>query len=291
MEQWVIFILIATVFTAFESLISKKILSKEHAMEFTAVFGLFFLFVCSPLFFFIDYSTINFKMISLVFLATFFSVMGAIFMHKSMRHTDVGTVMSLWVLGPGFVALSAFIFLGEKLSYVQMSGIGLLIIGAYVLESKNHQKIFDPFRMLFKKKYLRYVLISLAIFAFSATIDRHVLSSLNMQVEAFIAFSALFYAFFGFTALNLFHNGFKGMKNGIKNVGWLVLIIALFSLLTSFYQAKAISLAPVGLVLTVKRLATLIVIIIGGEMFHENNILKKCISAIIMIAGVLLIVL
>ncbi|MEK6890360.1 MAG: DMT family transporter [Nanoarchaeota archaeon] len=290
MDQWVIFILIATVFTAFESLISKKILSKEHAMEFTAVFGLFFLFVCSPLFFFIDYSTINFKMLSLVFLATFFSVMGAIFMHKSMRHTDVGTVMSLWVLGPGFVALSAFIFLGEKLSYMQMSGIALLIIGAYVLESKNHQRIFDPFKMLFKKKYLRYVLISLAIFAFSATIDRHVLSSLNMQVEAFIAFSALFYAFFGFTALNLFHNGLKGMKNGISNVGWWVLIVALFSLLTSYYQAEAMVLAPVGLVLTVKRLATLIVIVIGGEMFHEKDILKKCISAVIMIAGVLLIV-
>jgi drug/metabolite transporter (DMT)-like permease len=278
------------IFTAFESLISKRVLSKEHAMEFTAVFGLFFLLVCSPLFFFIDYSMINFKVLSFVFLATFFSVMGAIYMHKSMRHTDVSTVMSLWVLGPGFVAISAFFFLGEKLTYMQMSGIGLLIIGAYVLESKNHQKIFDPFNMLFKKKYLRYVLIALFIFAFGATIDRYVLSSLNMQVEAFIAFSALFYAFFGFTALNLFHNGLKGMKNGIRNVGWLVFIISLFSLLTSFYQAKAMALAPVGLVLTVKRLATLIVIVIGGELFHENHLLKKCISAIIMISGVLLIV-
>lgn len=290
MEQWVIFILIAMVFTAFESLISKKILSKEHAMEFTAVFGLFFLIVCSPLFFFIDYSLISFKALVLIFLATLFSVMGAIFMHKSMRHTDVSTVMSLWVLGPGFVAVSAFLFLGEKLTYMQMSGIVLLIVGAYVLESKNHQKIFDPFKMLFKKKYLRYVLISLFIFAFAATIDRYVLARLNMQINAFIAFSALFYAFFSFTALNLFHNGLKGMKNGIKNVGWLVLIIAFFSLLTSFFQAKAISLAPVGLVLTVKRLATLIVIIIGGEMFHENHLLKKCISALIMISGVLLIV-
>lgn len=290
MEQWVVFVLIATVFTAFESLISKKILSREHAIEFTAVFGLFFLLVCSPLFFFIDYNLISFNSLALIFLATLFSVMGAIFMHKAMRHTDVGTVMSLWVLGPGFVALSAFVFLGEKLSYIQMSGIGLLIIGAYVLESKNHQKIFDPFKMLFKKKYLRYVLISLFIFAFSATIDRHVLSNLNMQIEAFIAFSSLFYAFYSFTALNLFHNGIKGMKNGIRNVGWLVLIIALFSLLTSFFQAKAIALAPVGLVMTVKRLATLIVIIIGGEMFHENHILKKIISAVIMIAGVLLIV-
>ena len=277
-------------FTAFESLISKKILSKEHALEFTAVFGLFFLFVCSPLFFFIDYSLITFESLGLVFLATLFSVMGAIFMHKSMRHTDVSTVMSLWVLGPGFVAISAFFFLGEKLTYMQMSGIGLLIIGAYILESKNHQKIFDPFKMLFKKKYLRYVLISLFIFAFAATMDRYVLSTLNMQVESFIAFSALFYAFFSFTTLNLFHNGLKGMKNGMKNVGWLVLIIALFSLLTSFFQAKAIALAPVGLVLTVKRLATLIVIVIGGEMFHETHLLKKGISAAIMIAGVLLIV-
>ena len=216
--------------------------------------------------------------------------MGSIFMHKSMRHTDVGTVMSLWVLGPGFAALSAFIFLGEKLSYVQMSGIALLIVGAYILESKNHQRIFDPFKMLFKKKYLRYVLIALVIYAFAATLNRYLLSDLNMQVESFIAFSALFYAFFGFTALNLFHNGLKGMKNGISNVGWWVLIVALFSLLTSYYQAEAMVLAPVGLVLTVKRLATLIVIVIGGEMFHEKDLLKKCISAVIMIAGVLLIV-
>ena len=289
MEPWIIFILIATVFTAFESLISKKILSKEHAMEFTAVFGLFFLLVCSPLFFFLDYNLINFDSLLLIFIATFLSVAGAIYMHKSMRHTDVGTVMSLWVLGPIFVVLFAFIILGEKLSYIQMAGIGLLIIGAYILESKNHQKLFDPFKMLVKKKYLRYVLIALVIYGFSAVISRYVLSNLGMQVEAFIAFTALFYAFFSFSALNLFHNGLKGMKNGIKNVGWLVLIIAVFSLLTSFYQAKAIALAPVGLVLTVKRLATLIVILLGGEMFHEHRIMRKLISAVIMIIGVFMV--
>lgn len=199
--------------------------------------------------------------------------------------------MSLWGLGPGFVAIFAFIFLGEKLNYTQISGIILLIMGAYILESKNHQDIFYPFRKLFKAKYLRYVIISLILFSIIAVIDRYVLSDLNMQIEAFIAFSVLFYAFFSFTALNLFHNGISGMKNGIKNFGWLILITALFSLLISFYQAKAISLAPVGLVLTVKRFATLIVIILGGEIFNENNLLKKCISAIIMITGIALIVL
>lgn len=290
MNSWVIFILIATVFTAFDSLISKRILSKEHAMEFTAVFGLFFLIVCSPLFFYIDYSLLNFKVLALIFGGTFLSVLGAIYMHKSIRHTDVGTVMSLWVLGPAFVALAAFFILGEKLTYMQMSGIGLLMVGAYVLESKNHQKIFDPFKTLFKEKYLRYVIIALVIYSISAVIDRYALSNLNMQIEAFIAFSALFYAILGFTALNMFHNGVKGLENGIKNVGWWVLIVAFLSLLTSFYQAKAIAIAPVGLVLTVKRLATLIVIIIGGEMFHEDRILRKCISAGIMIVGVVLIV-
>lgn len=289
-ELWILFILVATVLSAVTAIIEKKVLIKEHAMEFIAVFGLLFFLVATPLFFRVDYGALEWQALCIIGVATLFSVSGAIFVSKAMRHTDVGTVMSLWVLGPGITALFAFIALGEGLGILQLSGIGLLIIGSYLLESHEHQKVLDPFKKLIQKKYLRYVLIALVIYSVSAVLDRTVLSRFEMQIEAFVVFSALFYMLFSFIALSLFHNGVKGIAHGVKNAGWWILLVSFLSLFITLFQAKAISLAPVALVLSIKRLATLLVIVLGGGIFHEKRIVRKLISAGIMIVGVFLVI-
>ena len=54
---------------------------------------------------------------------------------------------------------------------------------------------------------------------------------------------------------------------------------------------QAIQLAFAGLVIAVKRMSAFFVVLIGGELFHEKNLLRKSIACLIMLAGAGLIVL
>jgi uncharacterized membrane protein len=70
---------------------------------------------------------------------------------------------------------------------------------------------------------------------------------------------------------------------------------ALVSILTvgyRFAQAEAFKQAQAGLVIAIKRTsALLIVVLVGGEMFQEKHLIKKTIAALIIVAGILLIIL
>jgi len=56
-------------------------------------------------------------------------------------------------------------------------------------------------------------------------------------------------------------------------------------------QMQAIQLAYAGLVIAIKRMSAFFVVLIGGEIFHEKNLLRKSIACLIMIGGAALIVL
>jgi drug/metabolite transporter (DMT)-like permease len=96
-----------------------------------------------------------------------------------------------------------------------------------------------------------------------------------------------------FTVIILFAK--KGAKNlsllrDIKLLKWLVLI-AVLTIAYRFSEILAIKIAPVALVLSVKRLSIFIAVIVGGKIFKEKNLIKKLIAAGIILAGSFLITL
>lgn len=290
MEIWLIYSLIAAIFTAATSITEKKTLLKEHAMEFSTVLSIIILIISIPLFFIIDYSKLQLIPIILLFFSAILGATGFLLVAKSVRHMEISNSAPLFALGPGIITLLAFIFLKETISRNQTIGIMLLITGAYILEIRENKSILEPIKTLKKSRYHQYIILALILYSITSLFDRAILSRYDMNPIAFIAFAHIFLAFNFIIMLHIFHDGIKGIKHGTKNAGWWILLIAIFVISYRITQAYAIKIANVGLVTAIKRTSTLLTVIIGGEIFREKGLFKKTIASSIMILGAILIV-
>lgn len=289
--DWIFFAFLTAVLVAASAITQKKALFKEHAMEFSATLSILSLIVAAPLFISIDWVRLEMFSLFILFFASMFEALAFLLIAKAMRHMGVSDMSPLLVMTPVFTALFAFIFLGESITLFQVAGLLLLILGSYVLELKRESDLLGPFKIFKQSKYLKLVFLAMILYGLTSTLDRLLLGTYKMQPEAYIAFFHLFIAIQFMIMLWVFFDGIKGVKNGLKNAGGWILIVALFTVGYRLAQSFAISEAKVALVSAIKRTSALFAVVIGGELFHEKNLFRKTIACLIMIAGVFMIVL
>jgi len=289
--EWYFFAFLAALLAAASAVTQKKILCKQHAMEFSASLAVVTFVFALPLFVGVDFSSVELFPLILLFFITILAAFAFFFVAKATRHMEISSVSPLLVAGPGFVAVAAFFILGESISLFQVFGILLLVLGAYVLELRKHHGFLEPFRIVKKSKYIHYIIFALVLYSLAATGDRYILGSLGMDFRLYVAFAHLFLVFHFLVMISVFHNGIEGIRNGFRRAGWWIVLVAFFTVGYRLSQSYAIQTTEVALVSAIKRTAALFVVVIGGELFHEKYLLRKAIACLIMIAGVLLIVL
>jgi len=205
---------------------------------------------------------------------------------------EISRALPLLALTPGLVAFFAFIFLKDNLTVIQIGGMFLLLLGTYVLEVKNKNDVFEPFKIFIKSKAHRYVVAALLLFTITAITDRALLSKYKFPTESYFFIQQLFYLL-SFSIILLFVK--KGERNlkvfgNINIVKWL-LFIAILTVAYRYTEIIAIKIAPVALVLSVKRISIFIAVIIGGKIFKEKELIRKVIAATLIIGGSFLITL
>lgn len=281
--------LLTAVFASASAITQKKILFKRHAMEFCTVLAIVILLFSLPLFWTIDYATLDLAPLLILYLASFIGTIAVLLITKAIRHMELSACIPLLSLSPLFTATVAFILLGEALTYLQVLGIIFLMFGSYFLTLKPHHSLWEPFIIIKKSKYIHYVFGGLFLFAFTSTTDRYILTTFNITPVAFVAFLNLFIAI-NFCILQAEYYKLSDIKGSLKHMGYWIILAALFSIGGRLAQMTAVSLAPVGLVVAVKRLSTLFTTVIGGEIYHEHNVLRRSLACIIMVAGAALMV-
>lgn len=271
------------------AILQKKLLKKEHASEFTAVFAIINLAICIPLFFYVDYSSFNWSGLWFVFLVSLMAATAFYLVTISVRHSEVSSISPLLVLGPGISALLSLGILKENLSFNQWLGIFVLIVGAYILQSHKHDHILDPIKQLIGSKYSKYVLLALLLYGFCSVSDKFIITSQNLSPVAYTAFVHLFIAINYSIFVSIKYSP-KEIVLGFKDAKWVIVVVSLATLGYRFSSLLALKQLEVGVVSAIKRLSAVMVIIVGGEIFHEHNLIQKLLACFIMIIGAVLIV-
>lgn len=287
---WFVLALISALLSAFAAITQKKVLFNLGALEFSFWLSIANLLFSIPFFFFIDYETINTLNLSILFAKSAIGVAAFLCVMISLKNLEISNALPLLALTPGFVAVFAFLILGESLKSVEIIGLALLIVGTFILESKNIKEFVLPFNVFLKSKYHRFVILALLLFTASSIMDKLLLIKLNLTPISITAFQHIYFAIL-FSIIYLFFQR-KEEKSPISikkdNIGW----IALISILTIGYrytQIVAVSLASVALVLAIKRTSVFWATIIGGKLFHDKDLLKRSIAAILILIGAILI--
>ncbi len=296
---WYGYALLTALSIALVGVLQKKTLQNEHSAEYFMVFsllkvGLFFLFARS-----INW-TVTDKQFGLLVLTGLLAGLAFYFVTKALRRLDLSVVAPVLALDSGLGSLIALVLLRETLSGSQLFGLALLLVGTYVLELRHQPpgwwrdathhlgRLLDPFRQLWGSPGGIFALLSMSCFALSGVVDRAILR--HLSATTYLAYvlptiAAVSLVVFGLTKTKL-----TILRVGSRTLFWSIILTAGLHLVSNITQAKATALIAVGLVLALKRLSSLIDVLLSGRLFHEHGMPQKILASLIILVGVFFVV-
>jgi uncharacterized membrane protein len=291
MIPWYIFAFIAAIFSGIVLILQKNFLKFEKSAEYSTQTSVIIFIMSLVLLPFAKISSLNLNAAFWMFIASLFGSLGFLLISKALKHSKISTVAPLVNFGPLFTALVAFLILGESLNIFQIVGIGLLLIGAYVLEIDHKiPGVLAPFKKIFGSKYNLFLLFGVLCYSFSGTTERFVLTTKLDPLTAIIVvhfFFALNFLIYELIRGKKFSEMFVGLKD--HKGSFLLIALLMLSHRTLAYYAVQLTTA-VALVAAIKRMGSFIATLFGGRFFHEDGILRKSLACLILIVGAVLIV-
>jgi drug/metabolite transporter (DMT)-like permease len=291
--DWFLIAFISATFSAAAALAEKKSLFSLGALEFSYILSIIVLIFSLPFFLDISQSPITSESLIVLYIKTILGTLAFFFIMLVIKNLEISEALPLMILSPGVLAVFAYITIGDALTTQEVFGIILLLIGTYILETSNRKNIFEPFLVLFKSRNHHYVIAAILLFTVTSILDRVLLTDLKMSPFSFIAFQHLFLAL-NFTIFFLVVKkgfGFKFNSDAKSNRIWLwIILTAVLTVGYRYTQVEAIKLAPVALVLSVKRISVFFSTMIGGKIFKEKNLIRKAVATAIMVAGSIMLV-
>lgn len=284
--EWFYLAFISAILSAIAAVLQKKVLFTFDALDFS-----FLLAICNAILVLIFINSINFDSITslaliILYFKTFLGALAFWFIMLAIKNMEISGALPLMVLTPALVAIFSFIFIGERIEGLEILGMCLLLIGTYILEIKKGDNLLNPFIIFFRSNYHHYIVYAILLFTVSSILDKVLLKEYKLLPLAFVFFQQIFLAA-NFSLIILFKR--KSILKIIKSVNQTSLIlIILVSIVTIGYRythIEAIKIAPVALVLSIKRTSVFFASIIGGKIFSETLLIKKGIAIIIMLIG------
>ncbi|MFH0733082.1 MAG: EamA family transporter [bacterium] len=290
--EWFIIAFSSALFSAASAISQKKILFKMNAFHFAFLNSIFNLLFTIPFIFILEPSIITSNGLLILFGKSLLGAAAFYYVMLSIKNLELSKALPLLVLTPGLVALFAFLFLGESLSRNQLIGMGLLLLGTYILEMQNKNDFYEPFQVFIKSKNYRHIVAALLLFTITSLLDKYIVKDLHFSPKTFLVFQQLFTAIIFIVVSFFIKEGPIGLFRKTENDWWKwIIIVAVLTVGYRYTQIEAIKIAPaVALVLAVKRISVFFAALIGGKLFNESKLIQKAIAAAIMIVGTFFIV-
>lgn len=289
MFSWYFYAIGSVIFKVLFDITRKNTLKKTHAMNLESIRSLLVFIFSLVLLPFINLRY-DAKSIALVYLASLLSTAGILYVSKAYKHTDISLLEPLDNFRPAFVAILAFIFLSESITPIQIVGIAVLVISAYLLESDHHfSNLVAPLKSIFKSKYNLLFLLGTLLFAISSILEKFIIDYKIRDIYA-LFFLIWFFIAINFNIIHIYLYGFKETVSCFKKTKYSIILVALFSIFANLLAYKATSLTYVSLVIPVFTLTNLLVVIFGGKFFHERFLYFRIFVSALMLVGAYLII-
>ncbi len=203
---------------------------------------------------------------------------------RALQVSDLAHTMPFTALTPVFLIPVAYVLLDELPNAVGLAGILFIIAGAYGIHmSSGH--LLDPFRMLFKNRGTRWMLMTALVWSVSATVDK----------VAVLASSQMFYGFTLNLCLSVVYLPYliryQSKATLAVRDNWRGLfLLGLMTGLQMLAQFTALKVLLVSYVIAFKRTGVLVSVVFGAAVLGERNVRWNLVCTALMIAGVFLLV-
>lgn len=281
--MWLAWALGSAVLSAAASVGEKKTLFRIDALTFSFFLAVVLMIYSFGTMAFVDVTAVTPAALSILLLKGVVNALAFLFVMMALQRAELSSTLPLLALSPGLVALLAYITIGDTISGKEILGLVLMIGGMVLLERKGGTII----------KAHWYIWAALTLFAVSAVLDKSLVSGFKMHPLVVLFYQhAVFVVMYAILFFGKKQSA-KGRPNlfssEYRSTMLLIILVAVITISYRYAQLAATQLAPVALVLAVKRTSVLFASLVGGKLFSEHRLSWKLLGAtVIIVAGFLI---
>lgn len=290
--EWYWLALISALLSALAAILQKNVLFNISALRFTLIVSIFIAAFSTLLIKFTVFDAVNFNSIAVLIIKSLINASAFLCIMISLKNLELSRTLPVLAASPMLVALLAFIFLGESLKIMEICGMILIVAGTYLLELKKEETVFNPFKIFIVSRYHKVILIALILMSVSSILDKLLLTKFKLPPVTFLVIQNYFFLIIFFIFWKVYNIKVKQEKlfSGLQvSILVIIIIIAVVTIGYRWTQIESTKLAPVGLVISLKRLSVLFAVVIGAKIFKEENYFRKVLATVLIVAGALLI--
>ena len=256
-----------------------------NALEFSFILSVVVAMLSSFVPFTMDIFAFPLSTVLIIIGKSILSGLAFLLVMKSLQENDISSALPLLGLTPAVTALVSLIILQEKITEFEWIGVGLIIAGTTLLEKRPSTDSLQSVKIYFTSKKYYYVFGAVGLFSFSSVIDKFLMSSIKVNPFIVLFYQHIVYVFI----LSMMMFSKKISINTIIQKGKeefpSIIVVALLTLAYRYTQLEATKLAPVALVLAVKRTSILYASFFGGKLFSEDRLTIKLIGAVLIVVA------
>src|SRR3989344_1951833 len=239
--DWFWFALISAVFISIGTIIEKKILKKEHALQFSSVVAISIVVLSLIFLPYLNFDNLSLTQLLLIYINSWLSAVAFLLVSKAIRHMEVSTVSPFLSFGSVFILIFSLLFLKEHVTNIHLLGIFLVVFGTYVLQSKENDYL-APVKAIIQSKYIHYIFIALILNGFSSTFDRYFLKDgVLLDSVSYLFFISIFLAINYSILTTVLYGGLKDVNRGFEVSGFLIFIMAALMIISRLALFQAFS--------------------------------------------------
>ncbi len=277
----IIFALLAALSSGIEKLVRKKIAININPMVFAFFFELIGAAFAFPLF------ILNFEFPQTIYAWPIIIASGilwagvAITMTKSYKYLEASFIAPASRARIILVLIFSLIFLKETLNSTKLAGT-LLVFGGLVFLSYKKGTNFAKL----KEKGMIYLVLSIVIISIALIFNKFAINFFNPETYNFIIYMSASLFLFPW----IISKGKESKKMIKSRFLFLIVIASVLSVLYNYFTLIAFKFAEANVIIPLTELSSLVAVFGGIILFRERkDMLKKIISTVIVVAGVILI--
>lgn len=202
----------------------------------------------------------------------------------ALRKGDLSLLSPIQTVTPLVVLAISIFFLSETPGPIGLLGITLVVIGGIYLDKDPKEKLSSILKRIVSYKPALLAALAAALYALAAVFDRPGLNLTSAGLWALYVYSFIFL----FLTPVVVYQKAKGLKKLGRDKP-LLSASFVFSVGAVFLQLLAIQTKYVSYVLSIKRLSSLIAVLLAHFVLKEKRALFRLRGAIVMFIGAILI--
>jgi drug/metabolite transporter (DMT)-like permease len=271
--------------SAAAAVLQKKILFRLNALEFSFLVSIVILIFSSFIPFSMDVASVTPTLLMIIVGKSILGGAAFLLVMMSLEHNQISTALPILGMTPAVTALAALLILGESLHSWEWLGIAMMMAGTYFLEKRPDQKIFQPFKEVLRSKNYYFMYGALCLFAVSSVFDKLLVSGYKTDPLIVLFYQHIVYCGMFGSLLFLRKQSFKTAVHKGRSQLPFIVTVACLTHAYRFAQLEATILAPVALVLAVKRTSILYASFFGGKIFSDERLAQKLVGGALIVGA------